>query len=98
MPELPHDLIGLLGYALFVGGPIATMWVQVRKQDEKLSKQGKQINDVHSQVKNDHPDDPNMRHQLDSMDGKIDLISDAIGDMRKDHGRLERRVDRLEQR
>ena len=79
--ELPTTVVGLISLALITMGGI---W---RVRSEQRS-QGKQVAEVHNQIRNDHPQRPNMRDDLDDMasnlkSGFADIRADIRG-LRKD--------------
>jgi hypothetical protein len=70
LAALPTDIIALLALSILVWGTI-----NIRTK----------IIETHNQVKNDHPEDPNLRHTIDHIVSKVDDIHSDVSDL---HGRL----------
>lgn len=77
--ELPTTIIGLVSLAIITVGGI---WRVRTAQTE----QGTQVREVHAQVRNDHPDRPNMRDDMDDMSKMISSGFQSLrGDIRGIH-------------
>ena len=93
----PDDTIDLLGL-LIIGLPaslpaIAALVVVVRGQRRGVRRwkgDRKLLNDVHKQTVNDHPEEENMREQLDRIEHKQNALHGEFSEMRSrqiDQGR-----------
>ena len=71
--QLPTDLIGLLGVALLtIGG-------YFKYRFDKA--QSLKVKEVHEQIRNDHPNKPNMRDDIDKIS---DMVSKGLDNIRGD--------------
>lgn len=53
----------------------------------------RQTRDIHRQIRNDHTEQPNLRHQLDSLESKINDIHKGLGDERESRAEADKRLD-----
>lgn len=86
-PELPTTLISLAGYTVFVAAPLAAALIKIRIELKAASARATEtrndvkaavgkIDEMHEQVRNDHPQQPNLRHDLDlTLDAAADIYA-----------------------
>lgn len=78
---LPANGFELIGFAILVLGGLIQLRLQQKASSRQLAAATRKIDDMHEQVRNDHPVQPNLRHDLDATRDSALATHAAVADI-----------------
>lgn len=86
MNQLPLNGVELAGLAIITIGSLTQLRIQQKVTNRRVSANADKIDEVHEQVRNDHPRLPNLRDDIDAISEMVREGLDNIrGDIRGVH-------------